>query len=176
MHDRIYNIMIQAKSHDSFIHDLRIQLPSLPSKTLECLSVAYCRKTVDRFLQVLTLKEQQKILTDLCYPVKRHHYMWWGFPQETGSWGNVHVSHNTKHYAMTKEEAICYLRCPELLAFYTRTLHYLVQKSRDGMLYSYFGPIDYLKLKSHSALFLDAALSLEKEEVVTALLEIIQRL
>jgi len=176
MHDRIYNLMIQATSHDSFIHDLHTQFPSLPIKTVECLSEAYCRKIVKRFLQVLTLQEQQKILTDLCYPVKRHHYMWWGFPQETGSWGNNHVSHKTKHYAMTKEEARCYLRCPELLAFYTQALYYVIQKSRDGMIYSYFGPIDFPKLRSHLALFLDAALSLEKKDVVTALLEISQRL
>jgi exonuclease III len=61
-------------------------------KFLQCLQ----KFSIRRFIDILTLQEQEIILQDLAYSQRKtHHYMWWGFPQEKGSWGKHIVSDKT---------------------------------------------------------------------------------
>jgi uncharacterized protein (DUF1810 family) len=157
METEIYNCL-SSKSQIKFLQCLQkfYEVIDYPHKS-ECLLQLYSRYSIRRFIDILTLQEQEIILQDLAYSQRKtHHYMWWGFPQEKGSWGKHIVSDKTQFYAMSEEEACCFLRQSDMLVYYTKALHLtkIIGKRGQGSLYNYFGPIDYAKLKSHLDLFL----------------------
>jgi uncharacterized protein (DUF1810 family) len=172
--ERIYNAIISSPTLEDllFLFRTKFSIVATPS-VLDCLSEVYSRYRASRFLEILTLDRQQKIIDDLNMPVKRLHYMWYGFPQQRDSWGSRSVSENTLKYAMTREEARSYLRIPGLLSFYIQAIHLVRKKARTKRLKNYFGPIDFIKLGSHLQLFLDAALSLGLQELVGTIVEIL---
>jgi uncharacterized protein (DUF1810 family) len=103
---------------------------------------------IKRYITVLTIDEQNKIINDLKNPQKIKHWIWWGFPQEYGSWGNINVSEITKIYSMTNEECLLYILYYR--DFYIKLLKLIITKK--DLLY-YFGNIDYKKFKSHIKFF-----------------------
>jgi len=102
-----------------------------------------------------------KILTDLQNEIKQGHWMWWGFPQEDGSWGINEVSNNTKKYALNEIDAESLIRSSKVFkTYYIVALEILLgkiegrtQSIQQSILYKYFGEVDYLKFNSHINLF-----------------------
>jgi len=113
---------------------------------------------LDRFRKVLNYKERQRILRHLKKDQKTQHWMWWAFPQKTGSWGTAMVSDNTKKYSMSLDDAIRFLTFPIFLNYYQEALALLDKKT--NLLY-YFGSVDYQKFQSHLDLFETASQQLQ---------------
>jgi uncharacterized protein (DUF1810 family) len=89
--------------------------------------------------------------------------MWWAFPQEINSWGNINVSDTTKEFALNKEEAIRFLCQPKLYIYFKCALERVEVKKST---LRFFGKVDNIKLKSSLKIFKEAAEYLKDSELI----------
>ena len=116
--------------------------------------------------------------------VKEDHWMWWGFPQERGSWGKKSVSEQTKIYSIEIHEAEEFLNNEKLSCFLAKGLRLLKEKAEGKsnsrmppakIICKYFSAIDDVKFRSHVNLFYYVATSVY-DSIDKRIIKLIKRL
>lgn len=108
-------------------------------------------RPVSRFVKHYKKNELLDIIKDLRNQTKEEHWIWYIFPIEKNSWGDIQVSKRTIFYSIQDHSDIYrLLSIPVVYKFYHYFLKCLEEKSD---LYEYFDSTDLIKFICHLVLF-----------------------